>query len=104
MDSDLLYDEFGNYIGPELASDDSEGSGDSDDSGSESGRRNLQDEDDEMGDEDGDDDDRADETNNATAIVLHEDKKYYPTALEVYGPDVETLVQVSSRTEQFYFK
>ena len=25
-------------------------------------------------------------------IVLHEDKKYYPTAEEVYGPDVETLV------------
>ncbi|KAI9359322.1 P-loop containing nucleoside triphosphate hydrolase protein [Zopfochytrium polystomum] len=28
-----------------------------------------------------------------SAIVLHEDKKYYPTAEEVYGPDVETLVQ-----------
>lgn len=27
------------------------------------------------------------------AIVLHEDKKYYPTAEEVYGPDVETVVQ-----------
>lgn len=26
------------------------------------------------------------------AVVLHEDKKYYPTAEEVYGPDVETLV------------
>ena len=25
--------------------------------------------------------------------MLHEDKKYYPTALEVYGPEVETLVQ-----------
>ena len=25
--------------------------------------------------------------------VLHEDKKYYPTAEEVYGPDVETIVQ-----------
>jgi U5 small nuclear ribonucleoprotein component len=29
----------------------------------------------------------------STAVVLHEDKKYYPSALEVYGPDVETLVQ-----------
>jgi U5 small nuclear ribonucleoprotein component len=28
-----------------------------------------------------------------TAVVLHEDKKYYPTAEEVYGPDVETIVQ-----------
>ena len=27
------------------------------------------------------------------AVVLHEDKKYYPTAEEVYGPDVETMVQ-----------
>jgi U5 small nuclear ribonucleoprotein component len=26
-------------------------------------------------------------------IVLHEDKKYYQTALEVYGADVETIVQ-----------
>lgn len=29
----------------------------------------------------------------STAIVLHEDKKYYPDAAEVFGPDVETLVQ-----------
>jgi len=28
-----------------------------------------------------------------TQIVLHEDKKYYPSAEEVYGPEVETLVQ-----------
>ena len=27
--------------------------------------------------------------NPETAVVLHEDKKYYPTAEEVYGPDVE---------------
>ena len=26
------------------------------------------------------------------AVVLHEDKKYYPTAEEVYGPDVETII------------
>ncbi len=26
-------------------------------------------------------------------VVLHEDKKYYPTAEEIYGPDVEALVQ-----------
>ena len=29
----------------------------------------------------------------STSIVLHEDKKYYPSALEVYGPDVETIIQ-----------
>jgi len=27
------------------------------------------------------------------AVILHEDKQYYPTAQEVYGADVETLVQ-----------
>jgi U5 small nuclear ribonucleoprotein component len=27
------------------------------------------------------------------AVILHEDKQYYPSAEEVYGPDVETLVQ-----------
>lgn len=35
---------------------------------------------------------RVDETS-SNAIVLHEDKKYYQTANEVYGEDVETLVQ-----------
>lgn len=27
------------------------------------------------------------------AVVLHEDKQYYPSAADVYGPGVETLVQ-----------
>lgn len=27
------------------------------------------------------------------AIVLHEDKKFYPSAEEVYGPETETMVQ-----------
>ncbi|KAH6939557.1 hypothetical protein HPB50_019512 [Hyalomma asiaticum] len=35
-----------------------------------------------------DDDDMGD-----MQVVLHEDKKYYPSAVEVYGPDVETIVQ-----------
>ena len=34
------------------------------------------------------DQDREDE-DNEMAVVLHEDKKYYPTAEEVFGPDVE---------------
>lgn len=33
-----------------------------------------------------------DDVNPGMSVVLHEDKKYYPTAEEVYGPDVETLV------------
>lgn len=27
------------------------------------------------------------------AVVLHEDKSYYPSALQVFGPEVETIVQ-----------
>jgi U5 small nuclear ribonucleoprotein component len=26
-------------------------------------------------------------------VVLHEDKKYYPSAAEVYGPDVEVWIE-----------
>uniref|UniRef100_A0A914UWU3 Tr-type G domain-containing protein n=1 Tax=Plectus sambesii TaxID=2011161 RepID=A0A914UWU3_9BILA len=93
MDADL-YDEFGNYIGPELDSDDED-----EDDLPYAGRAQHAGED--------DDDDRAEADDGMDAsggdgdanevpsnqIVLHEDKKYYQTALEVYGPDVETLVQ-----------
>ena len=45
-------------------------------------------------DEDGDDggiDDDDEAAAQSMAIVLHEDKKYYPTPAEVFGPDVETI-------------
>ncbi|XP_062989026.1 116 kDa U5 small nuclear ribonucleoprotein component [Elgaria multicarinata webbii] len=82
MDADL-YDEFGNYIGPELDSDD-----DDDETGRDSkdlDEDDDDDDDDEMGDHD--------EDHPGMDVVLHEDKKYYPTAEEVYGPEVETIVQ-----------
>ncbi|EDO37021.1 predicted protein [Nematostella vectensis] len=83
MDADL-YDEFGNYIGPELESDE--------ESEEEDGNR-----DDDLngyGDADDDEEEQMDQDDEPRQqIVLHEDKKYYPTAEEVYGPDVETLVQ-----------
>ncbi|TMW62582.1 hypothetical protein Poli38472_005200 [Pythium oligandrum] len=101
---DSLYDEFGNYIGPELRSSDEE----SDDSQSEhesettrSQRGGGDDSDDESDGERYDDVDGAARDvdsmvlhgayEDENAIVLHEDKKYYPDAHEVYG-DVETLV------------
>ena len=74
MDPDALYDEFGNYIGPELESDedsdDSQDANDFEDHGMENGDRDGMEEDaDEMAlaevDEDG---------GQSTAIVLHEDK------------------------------
>lgn len=37
--------------------------------------------------------DAEDDDGGDMQVVLHEDKKYYPTPEEVYGPDVETIVQ-----------
>lgn len=82
-----LYDEFGNYIGPELETSDNEDNGSVD-----NGDRDLQyDEEDEY--QEGrlvnrTDDVEMDVVENR--IVLHEDKKYYPEAEEVY-PGVKTV-------------
>ncbi|GAV09108.1 hypothetical protein RvY_18704-2 [Ramazzottius varieornatus] len=92
MDLDL-YDEFGNYIGPDIADEEDE----------EADRENIH-EDDISDDEaeNGLDDNRmqvsravdmGDDDEPRNQIVLHEDKKYYPSAQEIYGPDVETIVQ-----------
>lgn len=98
---DTLYDEFGNYIGPDLDSDeqdsetdvedDGEGEEDADEADGQSHGR-LQD-----GDaaENGYAADLALDAMDLDAsngIVLAEDRKYYPTAMEVYGESVETLV------------
>ncbi|KAM3957003.1 116 kDa U5 small nuclear ribonucleoprotein component [Aphomia sociella] len=82
MDGDL-YDEFGNYIGPDLESD-------SDDEQSVYGQDNRDADEDAM--EEDEDADAEPETA-PMSVVLHEDKRYYPQAVEVYGPDVETVVQ-----------
>lgn len=88
-----LYDEFGNYIGPEIESD----------------QESDREEEDEELEERADDarpmsDDEhtpgkpngwlttTDDVDMDNQIVLAEDKKYYPTAEEVYGEEVETLV------------
>lgn len=102
MDSDL-YDEFGNYIGPELESDEDEeelayGGAFGAQRREDNERANDSDgEQNEQADEDEDDDAENDQQMttagaSSTAVVLHEDKKYYPTAMEVYGADVETIV------------
>ncbi|GLG92783.1 Elongation factor 2 [Gryllus bimaculatus] len=82
MDAEL-YDEFGNYIGPELESDEEEEEGFND------REQENQDYDDDMDNEGAEDTDVV----APSAVVLHEDKRYYPAALEVFGPDVETIVQ-----------
>lgn len=81
MDADL-YDEFGNYIGPELESDEEEeeGYGDREPEAQEYDEEGAEDQGEEM-------------DTTPMAVVLHEDKRYYPAALEVFGPEVETIVQ-----------
>uniref|UniRef100_A0A0K2U2M1 116 kDa U5 small nuclear ribonucleoprotein component n=1 Tax=Lepeophtheirus salmonis TaxID=72036 RepID=A0A0K2U2M1_LEPSM len=81
MDPDM-YDEFGNYVGPELESEESES--DEEDEEEVHGNDNLKD--------DEENEVEMEEDGSRTSVVLHEDKKYYPTSAEVYGPDVETIV------------
>ncbi|KAG8527110.1 uncharacterized protein KY384_008539 [Bacidia gigantensis] len=85
---DDLYDEFGNFIGEPEESEEEDGARPTGDT--------YLDEDDED-DEDGVPDDQAlmeiDEDGPSNAVVLHEDKQYYPTAQQVYGPGVETRVE-----------
>ncbi|XP_020109365.1 110 kDa U5 small nuclear ribonucleoprotein component CLO-like isoform X2 [Ananas comosus] len=95
---DSLYDEFGNYIGPEIDSDRDSDGADSDHAASQivlAEDKNLYDE---FGNYNGwitsasaaaDD---MDTDAAASQIVLAEDKKYYPTAEEVFGEGVEALV------------
>lgn len=86
MDGDL-YDEFGNYIGPELESDEEE---EENLYASEFGAARRDEEEEEEQHEEPDHE--MEEEGVSTAVVLHEDKKYYPSAVEIYGADVETIV------------
>ncbi|KAK4056965.1 hypothetical protein OIO90_001865 [Microbotryomycetes sp. JL221] len=91
-----LYDAFGNYLGGDL------------DSGSESGSDQQFDDDQQQQqqqsaplrayDEDEDETEplegmEVDDVPPVNAVILHDDKKYYPSASAVYGDDVETMVQ-----------
>lgn len=82
---DELYDEFGNYIGPDLESDEEE-----DIYRAELPGPNRPDDNDD--ENEGMDEDVEQEEAVSSAVVLHEDKKYYPTAMEIYGAGVETIV------------
>ena len=94
-DDDELYDEFGNYIGPDIATSSSEDeSPPAERAGAESERAGAEDVQDSATQDAPMDvtSDDPDATAAAGAIVLHEDKKYYPDAEEVY-PDAEVIVQ-----------
>lgn len=89
------YDEFGNYIGPELAHSDAseEELNDDDDAWMDRAEAaaNARDDDDDVASDRSASD--MDDDSHARAITLAEDKKYYPTAAEVYGTETETLVE-----------
>ncbi|KAJ2796363.1 hypothetical protein H4R21_004746, partial [Coemansia helicoidea] len=97
---DTKYDEFGNYIGPELAtSSEEEDESDVEASNAAAAPAAGDDSDAEASESDGEGGDgrliamtRRLEVSQ-TQIVLHEDKQYYPDAEDVFGPDVEVLVQ-----------
>lgn len=97
---DDLYDEFGNYIGPELDSSDEDDDDESDDE-----------ERPEVAPDDASDVSHEEEHEGGgamviskggghadvdaepmNAIVLHEDKEHYPSAVETFGEDVRTAV------------
>nr|OQO31152.1 hypothetical protein B0A51_01883 [Rachicladosporium sp. CCFEE 5018] len=84
---DDLYDEFGNYIGEPEESEEEE------DQQPISGAQYLDDDDPEDDPTTGQELMELDDTGPSNAVVLHEDKQYYPSASQVYGPDVETLIQ-----------
>lgn len=90
-----LYDEFGNYIGPSLDDGSDDEFGEEEEDGFEHRRDRFADEDDEEEDRNqalttrGDDHDNTMDVDE-NRIVLHEDKKYYPDAEEVY-PGVKTV-------------
>ncbi|THY56748.1 U5 small nuclear ribonucleo protein component [Aureobasidium pullulans] len=85
---DDLYDEFGNFIGePEDSDIEQEQDVDAND------YLYDQDEPDEVATAHDQQLMEVDDEGPSNAVVLHEDKQYYPTAQQVYGQDVETLVQ-----------
>jgi U5 small nuclear ribonucleoprotein component len=84
---DDLYDEFGNYIG------EPEESEEEDQQPAYDGAQYLDDDEAEEAGATGQEMMEVDEEGPSNAVILHEDKQYYPSASQVYGPDVETLVQ-----------
>ncbi|EGS18878.1 116 kda u5 small nuclear ribonucleoprotein component-like protein [Thermochaetoides thermophila DSM 1495] len=86
MDDDL-YDEFGNFIGEEAESEEES------DHGANAGVYAYDEYVDEAPEEPAEEQMDIDEEPPSNAVILHEDKQYYPTAAQVFGEGVETLVQ-----------
>lgn len=99
FDDDDLYDEFGNYVGPPLSDDEDDAvdglAGGLSDEEARADQRLAYTEGGPISDGNGEEDAEADGLGGvgAGAVVLHEDKRYYADAEEVYGEHVETLVE-----------
>ncbi|KAK2014845.1 elongation factor Tu GTP binding domain-containing protein [Colletotrichum eremochloae] len=83
---DDLYDEFGNFIGEDVGSEEASERGaegdyvygdDASEAPAGTGQELME----------------IDDEGPSNAIILHEDKQYYPTAQQVYGDEVEVLVR-----------
>ncbi|RKP12914.1 P-loop containing nucleoside triphosphate hydrolase protein [Piptocephalis cylindrospora] len=95
MDDDSQYDEFGNYIGPDLAESEEENIG-YDLSGEESDHEQTAPQHVTMEEEEEGPNSTSlvrMEDAEANQVILHEEKSFYPSAQQVYGEDVETIVQ-----------
>ncbi|EPQ61677.1 Bgt-5198 [Blumeria graminis f. sp. tritici] len=85
---DDQYDEFGNFIGEAIESEDDEKN--------EVGAiayEYAESEGDEEAEVAGQELMEIDDDGPSNAVILHEDKQYYPTAQQVYGENTETMVQ-----------
>ncbi|KAF2467433.1 elongation factor 2 [Lindgomyces ingoldianus] len=85
---DDLYDEFGNFIGEADSGSDAQSTGEGADAyvlGDEEKSEPPLEEDQQLME--------VDDEGPSNAVILHEDKQYYPSASDVYGPGVEILVQ-----------
>ncbi|KAI1375378.1 P-loop containing nucleoside triphosphate hydrolase protein [Hypoxylon crocopeplum] len=85
---DDLYDEFGNFIG-----EDAEASEEESQHGVDAGAYLDDEYPEEVPEVTGQELMEVDDEGPSNAVILHEDKQYYPTAQQVYGEDVETMVQ-----------
>src|SRR5579862_9162198 len=96
---DSLYDEFGNFIGTIDSDNESQASQDDLDARADAYLNDVEEDEEPAAQEQMQVDGKSPSLTELTseiptnAIILHEDKQYYPSAEQVFGPDVEVLVQ-----------
>ncbi|KAF2634916.1 P-loop containing nucleoside triphosphate hydrolase protein [Massarina eburnea CBS 473.64] len=91
---DDLYDEFGNFIGEAESDEDVQSTGEAADAYVLDDEASGADEEEAHGQQLMEVDEGP-----SNAVILHEDKQYYPSASDVYGPDVEVLVEEEDAQE-----